>query len=57
LLDALVERGAPIRRRGALREQGSAEAVAGALMPVRGSCCLHFRETQEKCATCPLVKG
>jgi hypothetical protein len=49
-LDALVGSGAPIHRRGTLREQPTAEV----LTPVRGSCCLHFRQTQEKCASCPL---
>jgi len=49
-LDALVDSGAPIHRRGTLRAQPAAEV----LTPVRGSCCLHFRQTQEKCASCPL---
>lgn len=50
-LDALVDRGAPIHRRGTVREQAGSEV----LLPIRGSCCLHFRLTQEKCATCPLT--
>ncbi len=50
-LDALSERGAPIHRRGTLREP----MTGGVLMPVRGSCCLHFRQTQEKCVSCPLL--
>ena len=50
-LDALVDLGAPIHRRGFLREP----SPLGVLTPVRGSCCLHFRQTQEKCASCPLL--
>jgi FhuF-like iron-sulfur protein len=79
-LDALVERGAPIHRRGTVRSAdspsdlpvpgsadtpgppnplgslptpGSAETVE--LTVVRGSCCLYFRQSQEKCASCPLL--
>lgn len=51
-LDALVERGAPIRRRGTLREP----ALPNVLTPVRGSCCLQFRQDQEKCDSCPLIR-
>jgi hypothetical protein len=50
-LDALVECGAPIHRRGTLRDP-----TAETLTPVRGSCCLHFRQTKEMCASCPLVR-
>jgi hypothetical protein len=49
-LDALVDRGAPVHRRGTLGEPIALDV----LTPVRGSCCLHFRQTQEKCASCPL---
>lgn len=61
LLDALVEQGAPIRRRGTLRESPTPELPTSwvvtpeVLTPVRGSCCLHFRQTQEMCASCPLT--
>jgi hypothetical protein len=51
-LDALVARGAPIHRRGTLRR-----STLDGLTPVRGSCCLHFRQTQEKCASCPLERA
>lgn len=54
-LDALVARGAPIHRRGTLREPATGHPLQ-ILQPVRGSCCLHFRQTQEKCASCPLLR-
>jgi hypothetical protein len=50
-LDALVALGAPIHRRGTLRPTLTPDL----LTPVRGSCCLHFRQTREKCASCPLT--
>jgi FhuF 2Fe-2S C-terminal domain len=50
-LDALVDLGAPIRRRGTLCESGP-----GATVVTRGSCCLWFRQGEEKCLTCPLVR-
>jgi hypothetical protein len=67
-LDALVEQGAPIRRRGTLRPPPTAEIPTSrmvatelltteVLTPVRGSCCLHFRQTQEMCASCPLAES
>ena len=63
-LDALVDRGAPIRRRGTLRPPPliSSNApvrspIVDELVPVRGSCCLQFRQTQEKCGSCPLVQS
>jgi FhuF-like iron-sulfur protein len=55
-LDALVERGAPIHRRGTVRPAdapGSPTTLE--LTPVRGSCCLYFRQSQKKCASCPLL--
>jgi hypothetical protein len=52
-LDALVNLGAPIHRRGTLRDP----AATDGLTPVRGSCCLHYRQTQEKCASCPLTSN
>jgi hypothetical protein len=50
LLDALVELGAPIHRRGSLLEP------PGELLTMRGSCCLYFRQDEEKCGTCPLIR-
>ena len=50
-LDALVDRGAPIHRRGTLRPSPEPDL----LTPVRGSCCLVFRQSKEKCDSCPLV--
>jgi hypothetical protein len=55
LIDAMVAAGAPIRRVGTLR-QPSADS-SGILEPVRGSCCLYFRQAQPKCATCPLINS
>jgi len=49
-LDALVDRGAPISRRGTLRPSGTGEPI-----PVRGSCCLYYRQDQPKCDSCPLT--
>jgi hypothetical protein len=54
LLDALVELGAPINRRGSLRPAGPLDG----LTPVRGSCCLLFRQPSQssvKCESCPLA--
>jgi hypothetical protein len=44
LIDAMVAAGAPIRRVGTPR-QPSADS-SGILEPVRGSCCLYFRQAQ-----------
>jgi hypothetical protein len=53
LIDRLISRGAPIRRRGTVRE----ERIDGRLVlaPVRGSCCLYFRQNRELCDSCPLA--
>ena len=53
LINGLIARGAPIRRHGTVREELIDDRLA--LAPVRGSCCLKFRQTQERCASCPLV--
>jgi hypothetical protein len=53
LINGLIARGAPIRRHGTVREQMIEGRLA--LDPVRGSCCLKFRQTEERCASCPLV--
>jgi FhuF 2Fe-2S C-terminal domain len=55
LIDRLIGCGAPIRRRGTVREQ----RVDGRLLlaSVRGSCCLYFRQDQELCESCPLGKA
>ncbi|GLY26949.1 (2Fe-2S)-binding protein [Kineosporia sp. NBRC 101731] len=55
-LDALVAQGAPIRRRGTVRiaENGAGQPI---LDPVRGMCCLFYRQGEEKCGSCPLVKS
>ncbi|MDP9826439.1 (2Fe-2S)-binding protein [Kineosporia succinea] len=50
-LDALVAEGAPIRRRGTVRILENST-----LDPVRGMCCLFYRQDEEKCGGCPLVK-
>ncbi|MCE0534489.1 hypothetical protein LWF15_03120 [Kineosporia rhizophila] len=55
LLDALVAEGAPIRRRGTVRTVCT-EAGREVLDPVRGMCCLFYRQDEEKCGGCPLVK-
>jgi hypothetical protein len=52
-LDALVDLGAPIHRRGTLRPSSGPDL----LIPVRGSCCLVFRQSREKCESCPLTSG
>ena len=51
LLDALVAEGAPIRRRGTV------QMVQNRLDPVRGMCCLIYRQGDEKCSSCPLSKN
>jgi hypothetical protein len=53
LIGALIEAGAPIRRIGTVREL----VVEGQLdlQPVRGSCCLSYRQDQKLCASCPLT--
>ncbi|MFI7587531.1 (2Fe-2S)-binding protein [Spongisporangium articulatum] len=62
LVDALVSRGAPIRRRGVAQEVETASRGT-ALAPVRGSCCLHYRDCSghpssgSVCASCPLLDG
>ena len=56
LLDALVAEGAPIRRRGTVRI-AKTELGRPVLDPVRGMCCLFYRQDEEKCSGCPLVKG
>ena len=59
LLDALVARGAPIRRRGPTQLVSLGRRTVAA--PVRGSCCLLYREatnqptSQSVCASCPLL--
>jgi hypothetical protein len=63
LLDALVARGAPIRRRGTTQTVSIGRRTVAA--PVRGSCCLLYREatgqrrgrpaSQSVCASCPLL--
>jgi hypothetical protein len=55
LLDALVAEGAPIRRRGTVRI-AQTETGRQVLDPVRGMCCLFYRQDEEKCGGCPLVK-
>ncbi|GAB3241375.1 hypothetical protein [Kineosporia babensis] len=55
LLDALVAEGAPIRRRGTVRPAQS-ETGGAVLDPVRGMCCLVYRQDKDKCGGCPLVK-
>jgi hypothetical protein len=57
VLDALVRRGAPIHRRGTLREGPQHRSGPDELVPVRGSCCLYFRVSQEKCDSCPLLSS
>jgi hypothetical protein len=51
---ALIAGGRPIRRRGTVRT----ERVDGRLVlsPVRHSCCLHCRQSQENCVSCPLAQ-
>jgi hypothetical protein len=51
LLDALVAEGAPIRRRGTV------QIAQNHLDPVRGMCCLVYRQGDEKCSSCPLSKA
>ena len=59
LLDALVARGAPIRRRGTTQLVALGRRTVAA--PVRGSCCLLYREATNQptsrsvCASCPLL--
>ncbi|MBT0771331.1 hypothetical protein KIH74_20505 [Kineosporia sp. J2-2] len=53
-LDALVAEGAPIRRRGTVRFARTELAVQY-LDPVRGMCCLFYRQDEDKCGGCPLV--
>lgn len=55
LLDALVAEGAPIRRRGTV-QIAQTEAGRPVLDPIRGMCCLFYRQDEEKCGGCPLVK-
>jgi ferric iron reductase protein FhuF len=53
LIDALIVSGAPIRRRGTAHPQWDGGRLT--LAPVRGSCCLYFRQNQELCESCPLT--
>lgn len=53
-LDALVAEGAPIRRRGTVRVEVSS-AGPRTLDPIRGMCCLYYRQDRDTCAGCPLT--
>ncbi len=55
LLDALVAEGAPIRRRGTV-QMAQNDLGQQVLDPVRGMCCLVYRQGDEKCSSCPLSR-
>ncbi len=55
LLDALVAEGAPIRRRGTV-QMAQNHLGQQVLDPVRGMCCLVYRQGDEKCSSCPLSR-